>query len=371
MYVPAFVIQNVLKQYKKSIKPTQRNEKNVEGNTKATTTKKSSNEPALYVTEKQGKRYLVINPENPLIQGFANIDDHYSSFSVPAFDSGSIMNVNGMPAYPSSPPYGTPYGAFPAPLNSPRVPRFGPGGMSFNGYPLLGGQASNGVFRGFVAVPIFSRVPPIEGPNHRGSYGGAFPFNFEGGWPRYDEQRSFHGGEPPYHGGDLPYPPQGKFSDGIDSDFSIDYRPRVDMSRFDNHDVITSTHPDNYYDDPGYDPYHEEKDNSFLDNRQETIRPFKPRPNPFSSMFGAPMGAEQINDERVRDFEGVPHGSDNSNNFQDAFASKRSEYPHFPHYVNGRPYVFTKEHVGFGPITVEAKTASAGAAKEEDPKDDD
>ena len=32
------------------------------------------------------------------------------------------------------------------------------------------------------------------------------------------------------------------------------------------------------------------------------------------------------------------------------------------------PYVFTKDHVGFGPITVEAHTASY---KGSDPKDDD
>lgn len=108
---------------------------------------KASKIPPVYITEKQGKRYLVINPQSPaLIQGFANVDDHFTGFQLPLANS----FINGAPA--ALPSFGT-RGVFPAAMQGPWS------SMTMSGMPVFSGQSTGGIFHGYMAVPVVSREP--------------------------------------------------------------------------------------------------------------------------------------------------------------------------------------------------------------------
>lgn len=412
VYVPAFVIRNVLKQVKKSMLTTK---DNVNGKKTNATKKFNSKDPPLYITEKQGKRYLVINPENPLIQGFANVDDQYTSFAIPAYVANPMMNMNRVPAFPNQfmIPYGVPTArSFPPLLGNTIPPHLGfegPLPLS-NGYPISSSPLpSNGLFRGFVTVPVFSRIPPSNyrntfnnGPSYEGrgfrnsfnngpSYEGGIrnSFNhgpsYEGDFRNsfnndlgYDEEYNYGPGpgasEYPkrrlpdfpeaseYLGGpplDSFHPDEGLYQRHPDDpeQISVDYRPRVyaphdeiatysdrNVERYSNNNNINN----NYEPSPSSDEF---------DNRDDGIQNFVPRP------FSA-EDYQNMNNAVVHEGWGSRHELNRPFNLF-AEIRKRSEY--------GKPYVFTKEHVGFGPITVEAKTASSASKgdKEEDPKDDE
>lgn len=366
VYVPAFVIRNVLKQVKKSFTGIRKLKNDTTKNLK-------SNDPPLYITEKKGKRYLVINPESPLIQGFANVDEQFTSFAIPAFGPTSMMSVNGAPAFSIPNQFITPYRtpsfppSFPQPLFNPipSPPQFGfDRGLTF-GNPVLGRPLSgNGIFRGFVTVPVFSR-PPMTGYRDR----------FLGG-PRYndEEYRNVFNGEPYGDVGyrnsyrtsqGIEYPDRGPLEDSYRSDgplyehrpddpehISVDYRPTVNAPRENNYFVNDQTGEVDMSNVNTYGPPHNAEEYPFRgppDTRNYS-------PEPFSEA-----------EYRTINNPVVGAGVDFPDTENPALAEirKRSEY--------GKPYVFTKEHVGFGPITVEAKTASAAGKedKEEDPKEDE
>ena len=143
VYVPTFVIKNVLQQVKKTLKTLPKQSKGDKRNSKA------SKIPPVYITEKQGKRYLVINPESPaLVQGFANVDDHFTGFKLPLTNS----FINGAPA--ALPSFGT-RGVFPASMQGPWS------SMTMSGMPIFSGQTTGGIFHGYMAVPVVSREPML------------------------------------------------------------------------------------------------------------------------------------------------------------------------------------------------------------------
>ena len=126
---------------------------------KSNINKNKNNNPPIYITEKQGKRFLVINPSSPaFVEGFADIDHQYAGFKLP------LNNNNLLSGYPPLPlqqqpnidggnqEFGTP-GIFPAAVQGPWS------SMKISGMPILRGQSFGGVFRGYMAVPVLSRLP--------------------------------------------------------------------------------------------------------------------------------------------------------------------------------------------------------------------
>jgi len=126
---------------------------------KSSINKNKNNNPPIYITEKQGKRFLVINPSSPaFVEGFADIDHQYAGFKLP------LNNNNLLSGYPPLPlqqqsnmdggnqEFGTP-GIFPAAVQGPWS------SMKISGMPILRGQSFGGVFRGYMAVPVLSRLP--------------------------------------------------------------------------------------------------------------------------------------------------------------------------------------------------------------------
>jgi hypothetical protein len=377
----------------------------------------------MYVAEKQGKRYLVINPESPLIQGFANVDDQFASFQVPTFQQPTpspFFSMNGLPAFqlPTAPVnFGT-RGVFPASITGPWS------GAKMNGFPLLQGQTdTGGVFRGYLAVPIVSRYP-------------VSPYTGYGGYNRPPTVYSHpntptmyqHLAEPDYYHQQFDnrpsYYPEG-FGTHMSpsSSFESDYEPLRDLpaAPFIRDDESTRGIPIQYQPHDDYSHYQYPSDGQRTDsyyphigmegfgNEQVGYGGNRINSENFGTMFNhgvfggdrPNLSTEGSSSSRIADF-GDPRGPENngpgrqtSENFASMFDGDFGERSSFAERQNSNyhpfeqndqvmkrsssssntnkqgpphPYVFTKEHVGFGPITVEAHTASY---KGSDPKDDD
>lgn len=319
------------------------------------TSRYKKNEPALFISEKKGKRYLVINPASPLIQGFASVDDQVSSFSMPTFSPGPMMN--GFQSFQ------IPYSNFPSAFGSPSVVRSPYVGMKMNGFPLIGGQSDmSGIFRGYVAVPITTRFP--FSPSMYGSFPSFQSMGSQFGYGEGFRMLFDHGNEirTPFHQ-------------------EIDLRGSSYRSNFFHSPYTQMEREGERMENNGYfDP------RSTVDNYQHDYNLGDPEidrndERKVSKMFGG-LFRENSNFDQVTGPQGEPAvaaspsgpaaaavQSPGSAAVDPPFQNERS-YENFKRSENARPhpYVFTKEHVGFGPITVEAHTASY---KGEDPKDDE
>ena len=389
--------------------------------------------PPIYITEKQGKRFLVINPSSPtFVEGFADVDHQYAGFKLP-------LNNNLMDGFPlqqqqmvgsETHDFGTP-GIFPAAVQGPWS------SMKISGMPILRGQTFGGVFRGYMAVPVLSRLP-VNGFSHplypssqpplpyNNFYHPAPPYFHQA--PRVDEQYPLYHRRMEYfnHNPNIqPYPRQHHFpyypnTRELDRTLSSFYShqqqqlqqqpppPQFGLEDYhyihdepgeeENHyftgyrvDPRLQLSPHSQERFPPAQPHHffEQQQHSFtsngdgVDGDDENKMPSLPLPpappiaakpfqfedihesemeankdSMFSSYFNGPFGEENHFDNSNAENQ-PPFGEDNQ-------MVKRSRQQPQQHHQG--PYVFTKEHVGFGPITVEAHTASY---KGSDPKDDD
>lgn len=399
----------MLRQVKKSLKANP----NFSKKSSKSKTSLKKNEPALYITEKQGKRFLVINPDSPLIQGFANVDDQFTSFQIPSYNSGAAFyNINGLPSMqvPTIPSFGASAGLFPSTFGGSPYP-----GMKINGFPFLGGQTdSGGLFRGFIAVPITTQFPltPLSGYRGFGQSPSAFPFFTRNSFPL---NNGFYGNplptdEPGYHSNYF-HPPiyGGRRSMDFDGgqDVAMDRYHEQNININDQGELVDQRfYENNHADDNHFSSiiggdFGERsnferpgpRDGDFPHFNSAPGENFGERPSPRNGNFPHfnPVPGENFGERS--NFEGSdPRGGNFPNHFSSMFGGTFSEKSDFEKPISGvenfpdfernnevfkrsreqsypiKPYVFTKEHVGFGPITVEAHTASY---KGEDPKDDD
>ena len=431
------------------------------------TAKKNNNtNPPIYITEKQGKRFLVINPSSPaLVEGFAGVDNQYAGFRMPLFNN----IVQPRPQFPSFPPFqqisdydgssvgdsgtqqdfGTP-GIFPAAFRGPWS------SMRVSGMPVLRGQTVGGVFRGFMAVPVLSSRLPVA---NRFSQPLLYPQRTipaqQMMFPATPQYSMYHHTAPSYFQQQPPHrvyqtdrfpifqkfqrhfypPPQQRhvpyYASNNAHDELLDRTPSsMEAPGFYQHHIAPPQPPKfgledyQYMHDAGEPVTHDENNNARYEEgtyprpipvmqpqqqeipyNEEQPRPIQLRPtfdngqqqqqqqrieqnigDPAESMMPSPIATSQgddIHETEVEANRGSMFSSDfngpfgEQNHFdkstvenQQAFTEdnqmvKRSRQQQ--HHQQG-PYVFTKDHVGFGPITVEAHTASY---KSSDPKDDD
>jgi len=443
--------------------------------------------PPIYITEKQGKRFLVINPSNPaFVEGFADVDHQYAGFKLP-------LNNNLLSGYPPLPlqeqpnlnagnqEFGTP-GIFPAAVQGPWS------SMRISGMPILRGQTQGGLFRGYMAVPVLSRLPvnvfsrPLYPPHlyptqpepqqpllynnmyqqHQQQQEAPSPYLHEAPrvveqYPRYPlyhprMDNYFNNLRPtPYLTQPHPYYPRmspttQEFENRVPFNYYPHPQPPVlqPASQFglvDYHYIHNepsearsffhyrgesgfqapplSLPQHNFYRDqpsPQEEPFqssqsrdifeqqqHEQEDQQrFLGdgnavNGEEEGLPSLP-PSVVSPVSAKPFQFEDIHESEVEANRGSMFSSyfnngpgasgpfgvqnqfmeksniENQQQQQPSFEMdnqmvKRSrQQPQQQQQHHQGPYVFTKDHVGFGPITVEAHTASY---KGSDPKDDD
>lgn len=445
----------------------------------------NNNNPPIYITEKQGKRFLVINPSNPaFVEGFADVDHQYAGFKLP-------LNNNLMSGYPlqqqpnmesGNQEFGTP-GIFPAAVQGPWS------SMKISGIPILRGQTIGGVFRGYMAVPVLSRLPVNEGfaqPLYPPQPEQQQPFLYNHMYQQHQAPSYLH--EAPRVVEQLPQYPlfhqraDGFFNNHVDSNIQSTpylntqqhpyYYPIMSPTttqEFDNNRLSSNYylhHPQptpliqpasqfglvdyhyihdrpgearshsffHYRGDPGYQgpllPQHnfyrdqqpvEQEENFQLsqsrdvleqqqqqheivdqqrfasdrntaNSEEDTMSPSSlPLPAPVEPAVSAkPFQFQDIHESEVEAnrgsmfssyFNNGPTSSEPYGQFMEkSNIENQQQQPQFemdnqmvkrshqqPQHHQG-PYVFTKDHVGFGPITVEAHTASY---KGSDPKDDD
>lgn len=409
MYVPAFVIRNVIREAKKSLMLHPKN---------ATEKVKSKNTPALSIQEKLGKRYLVINPDSPLIQGFANVDNQFASFEMPDQNSGTFFNMNGFPSVQLPTNFGptnfgrSPFGTssvFPSNLAGPYSAM---NAMKLNGLPLLGGQTdSGGLFRGFVAVPITTRFP-MSGFSGFGRMIGTPSLPSQQLFPPFGSQLAFHDSyrqnyPTPISPNYLPnlyrsseyqqpiYPSQPDFQQSVYGNRPLDFGYESNLQHETSMDQYHSQNIDlNEQQEIGDHAISGRNREGNFDSDDE-----RNKEDHFAPMFGGNFGGisdrnrernfdsgeESDREDHVASMFGGNFGE--RSQFEDNF--RRNQMPfernlgmeNFPQNLGMgnafkrsstfahpiKPFVFTKEHVGFGPITVEAHTASY---RGDDPKDD-
>lgn len=434
MFVPLYVVQNLLQQAsKKSTHTSLENEKNVKAAKKSGDTKTKSNQPAIYITEKNGKRFLVVNPNSnsELIKGFANVDSHFVSFAIPenGRNGHPVSHINGLPAVN-------------LPGNSAMHP--GPFGKSaaFD-YQFPGDDSlynnNQGAFQGYMAVPIVNGMNPngFMGFNagyfnngfngiFSGGYNNGFSAGFNGGLNGFNQGfggynngfNSFNNG---YNNGynnrfnsqfPPPYVPQQNMfpmqypNQGVVDPFYQQRRgfngnafmygpafygnPYAHRNMFESISMTQTGVPGHFYRDPSYNP--RESEAMFQSEGPHTTRDeFEQRPSDLNQAETNEVDNEiRFSEETHRAGEKQEEQTTQSEPTEEAKSTPSDENssqqegiqedpePNYETQENGpqgyspspveiqdpnkrsnSPFVFTKDHVGFGPITVEAKTANA------------
>jgi len=270
------------------------------------------------------------------------------------FDSNAAFRPVQLPTYGA--------GAFTSPASMQPIMRGSFSGPTMNGFPYLGGQTdSAGIFRGYVAVPITTRFPV----SRFGFNSPPTPYYPSG--PTFGNQflsqENFHENYGNYgnYGSDFQSQLHNNFELPLATNNRLPYFSnqgnRNLLSRFDDEQVPQTP-------EMNMDNYHSQNIN--LDEGGDFERPglndggSSRGGDHFDPFFGGMFDRHQANDLPSRElpfetnFEGV-----GGNTFK-----RSSNLQH----RSAKPFVFTKEHVGFGPITVEAHTASY---RGEDPKEDD
>jgi len=469
MYIPLFFIKSLLSEAKKRSSADKPSSK--KSSSKATLKSKSNNtdavrlkvngtvvtkigtqnntEPPLYVTEKGGKRYLVLNADSPAINAFAEVGNKYMQFRVPLrtwsqfqnppiYDNPSVQLPDNLPTYPYNQADDSSFGS-----------RFGNGmsPYSSNGYdPRYGQRLTNSREDQYRFMNGYEQQPPtnmpVGLPYAPPDYGRSAP-SYSWGTPQVDQPYrppfSAYGYNrmsqraPYYNRNGYRYPlpttsyPNNfgayvnqnagtNYDSGVgrmvpDSNYAASYMWGPGYSGQHNTaaafmQISSQQHlvPAGAYQDPIYNPHETEQfypdgmqnaEGRTLQQpppqqRQEQQQQanFVPSPqpaltesnldlpeghivNPLTTYqkkmdFASLAGLEKSTTTTITDEESGPEGRE--------VAAEQPE-PNFDEQgfkrsggTDGMPIVFTKEHVGFGPITVEAKTASA---QTNDPEDDD
>ena len=371
MYIPLYVVKNLLVQAKVASKPE--NDTNTSGEKKVYKNTKlvSNTDSPFYIKTKQGKRYLVVNPNSKFLENFSTMEQtpervftHESNFQNNLINPNNMANhqvrnpyyENVLPFKHSSPFYGNslslnqnfhqdllPQTQSYQPLEntiSPNADFLGEHKemqpMSFraspledkrpvmiNGFKVLQGDINQeGIYKGYVAIPFSAQLS-----KEQNSF---IDFRLEG-----------PAGETPDYQSELP----------------------ESLSAFEKITAKQPTFSGYFYKDPVYNPH----------TSEEVFRDESTQQNPHATN---PLIANAENQELAKSLqfsnivkqyrhstgektEGTLRSSFfNEQNYRQNREDSKYRYENAED-KNENPYVYTKEHVGFGPITVEAKTENA------------